>query len=74
MSKKKEKPKDFPPLMSLRKFANLVDISIDTARECANGESKNYPPLRAKKSAGERPRYYITREAAEEWITNLDNA
>lgn len=64
----------FPPLMSLRKFANLVGISIDTARECANGTSKNYPPLRAKKSSGGKPRYYVTGEAAEEWINNLDNA
>lgn len=63
-----------PLMMTLRQFAELHAISVETARRCIEGASTKYPPLKAKKSGGVRPRIYITADAAKEWREQLQDA
>lgn len=64
-----------PALMTVKEFAQLHGISETTVRECIAGISKNYPPLRAKRTKpGKGGLIYITAEQAAEWRTSLPDA
>lgn len=63
-----------PLMMTVRDFARLHGVGETTVRECIEGTSKNFPPLKAKKSGGAKPRIYITAEAAREWREALADA
>ena len=56
-------------------FARLHNVSETTVRECLAGVSKNYPPLRGKRTKpGRGGTVYITAEQAAEWRAALKDA
>ncbi|ROR94026.1 hypothetical protein EDD28_2446 [Salana multivorans] len=64
-----------PALMSVEEFARWHGIGPTTVRQCIDGTSANYPPLRAKRNKpGKGGRLYITAEAAAEWRASLPDA
>lgn len=69
-------PTTTPLMMTLDQFAELHGITRRTAERCLKGESKSYPPLKAKRArTGTGPgRIYITAEQAAEWRAQLEDA
>lgn len=64
-----------PLMMSVAKFAELHGISESVVRECIAGTSKNYPPLRVKRTKpGKGGLLYVTAEQAAEWRDSLPDA
>jgi predicted transcriptional regulator len=64
-----------PLMMTVKEFARLHCIGETTVRDCLAGLSKNYPPLRAKRSQpGRGGQIYITAEQAAEWRAALPEA
>lgn len=60
-----------PLMMTIKEFAELHLISPKTVRRCIAGTSTSYPPLRAKRTRGNRKLVYITAEDAAEWRAAL---
>lgn len=64
-----------PALMTVAEFARWHGIGPTTVRECIAGTSKNYPPLRAKRTKpGKGGLIYITAEQAAEWRAAFPDA
>ena len=65
-------------MMTLDQFAERNGIHRKTAERCIKGESKTYPPLKAKrvKRPGSKGpgRLYITAEAEQAWKDAIPDA